>query len=288
MREIKYHNGETIKVDGLHFYGCSYIAGQELLDHEIPDPMAIDPKKMAQQKGERVEEYYRRKLARELLFKKKLKLEKQLSWCQHTTNHLKLRCYNHGIHGCSTTQVKGLIVQHMVQGLYEKQKEAIVVGMTGFAREMVFAEDESMLLNVGTIGSARSLVVATHAERRGDVHFAKRYMMLKGVYTLFWNYLHEIYNIINICELNNIKLYLIPMLDPFDPKWYKKQYDIGFKEGEFNEQIKFIESKIDKYIIEDMKLDPLGANIIKRLPRGHPCAESHEKYGTKVGEKLTI
>ena len=44
MREIRYHNDEIIKVDGLHFYGCSYVAGQELLDKELPDPMAIDPK----------------------------------------------------------------------------------------------------------------------------------------------------------------------------------------------------------------------------------------------------
>ena len=35
MREIKYHNGETIKVDGIHFYGCSFVAGQELLDEEM-------------------------------------------------------------------------------------------------------------------------------------------------------------------------------------------------------------------------------------------------------------
>ena len=34
------------------------------------------------------------------------------------------------------------------------------------------------------------------------------------------------------------------------------------------------------------KLDPLGSNIIERLPRGHPCAESHKLYGKKVGEKL--
>ena len=47
MREIKYHNGETIKVTGLHFYGCSYVAGQELMDEEIPDPMGIPVKEMA-------------------------------------------------------------------------------------------------------------------------------------------------------------------------------------------------------------------------------------------------
>ena len=44
MRKIKYHNGETIKVTGLHFYGCSYVAGQELMDDEIPDPMGIPVK----------------------------------------------------------------------------------------------------------------------------------------------------------------------------------------------------------------------------------------------------
>ena len=79
MREIKYHNGETIKIDGLHFYGCSYVAGQELLDEEMPDPMGISPKEMAQQPKEPIEDYYRRKLGRELLFKKKQKLEKQRS-----------------------------------------------------------------------------------------------------------------------------------------------------------------------------------------------------------------
>ena len=68
MREIKYHNGETIKVDGIHFYGCSFVAGQELMDKEIPDPMGLDLHKMAKQIDEPLEEFYRRKLSRELLF----------------------------------------------------------------------------------------------------------------------------------------------------------------------------------------------------------------------------
>ena len=76
------------------------------------------------------------------------------------------------------------------------------------------------------------------------------------------------------------------MLDPFDMKWYEKQYDFDLTSPEFSEQIEFIESEIDKYIIEGTKLDPLGGNIIEKLPRGHPCAESHRKYGIKVGKKL--
>ena len=75
MREIKYHNDETIKVDGLHFYGCSFVAGQELLDEEMGSPMSIPVEQMARQKNESVEQYYKRKLSRELLFKKKIKLE---------------------------------------------------------------------------------------------------------------------------------------------------------------------------------------------------------------------
>ncbi len=288
MREIKYHNGETIRVDGLHFYGCSYVAGQELLDDEMPDPMGISPKEMMKQPDEPVEDYYRRKLGRELLFKKKQKLEKQLSWCQHTANHLKVRPYNHGIHGCSMTQIKGLIMQHIIEGLYEKEKEAIVIGLTGFAREMIFAEDEMLVFNFGSIGSARSLVIATDAERRGDLHFARKYMTIKGVYTLFWHFLHEIYNIINICNAHDIKFYVLPMLDPFSIKWYEKQYEFDCSSPEFSEQVEYIETEIDKYIIQDMKIDPLGGNIIKRLPRGHPCIESHEKFGIKVGEKLII
>ena len=50
MREIKYHNDETIKVDGLHFYGCSFVAGQELLDEEMGSPMSIPVEQMARQK----------------------------------------------------------------------------------------------------------------------------------------------------------------------------------------------------------------------------------------------
>ena len=50
MREIKYHNDETIKVDGLHFYGCSFVAGQELLDEEMGDPMGIPVKDMQKEK----------------------------------------------------------------------------------------------------------------------------------------------------------------------------------------------------------------------------------------------
>ena len=76
------------------------------------------------------------------------------------------------------------------------------------------------------------------------------------------------------------------MLDVFDTEWYKKQYEIDFERPMFASQIKFLESEIDKYIIEGTKLDPLGSNIIERLPRGHPCAESHKLYGKKVGEKL--
>ena len=78
------------------------------------------------------------------------------------------------------------------------------------------------------------------------------------------------------------------MLDPFSIKWYEKQYEFDCSSPEFSEQVEYIETEIDKYIIQDMKIDPLGGNIIKRLPRGHPCIESHEKFGIKVGEKLII
>ncbi len=289
MREIKYHNGETIKVDGLHFYGCSYVAGQELMDKEMPDPMRIPVKEMKRQKGETVEGYYKRKLSRELLFKKKMKLENQLSWAQHMCNLLRVRSYNHGAHGASMTYMKAKILSHIMGEEYEidKNKEAIVIGLTGFAREMIFTEYEDNTNNtLGKYGSARSLVVATDFERRGDPDFAKKYMRLKGVYTLFWHFLHEIYSIINLCKINDIKFYIIPMLDVFNIEWYKKQYEMDFDTPQFASQIKFLESEIDKYIIEGTKLDPLGANIIERLPRGHPCAESHKLYGTKVGEKL--
>ena len=288
MREIKYHNGETIKVDGIHFYGCSYVAGQELMDKEMPDPMGIPVKDMKKQKGETVESYYKRKLSRELLFKKKMKLENQLSWPQHMCNVLKVRTYNHGSHGASMTYIKAKLLSHIMGEEYEidRNKEAIVVGLTGFAREMIFAEQENFYFELGRYGSARSLVVATDFERRGDPDFAKKYLGLKGVYTLFWHFLHEIYSIINICKVYDIKLYIIPMLDHFNPKWYRKQYEMDFDRPMFASQIKFLESEIDKYIIEGTKLDPLGSNIIERLPRGHPCAESHKKYGTKIGEKL--
>ena len=99
MREIKYHNDETIKVDGLHFYGCSFVAGQELLDEEMGSPMSIPVEQMARQKNESVEQYYKRKLSRELLFKKKIKLESQLAWPQYMCNTLKVRCFNHATHG---------------------------------------------------------------------------------------------------------------------------------------------------------------------------------------------
>tara|TARA_Y100000361_G_C11133440_1_gene330431 strand:+ start:150 stop:1022 length:873 start_codon:yes stop_codon:yes gene_type:complete len=288
VREIKYHNGETIKVDGLHFYGCSYVAGQELMDEEMPDPMGIPLKDMQKQKGETVESYYKRKLSRELLFKKKMKLENQLSWPQHMCNTLKVRSYNHGVHGASMTFMKAKILSHIMGEEYEidKDKEAIVIGLTGFAREMIFAENENFYFELGRYGSARSLVVATDFERRGDPDFARKYLSLKGVYTLFWHFLHEIYNIINLCKTYDIKFYIIPMLDVFNIKWYKKQYEIDFERPMFASQIKFLESEIDKYIIEGTKLDPLGSNIIERLPRGHPCAESHKLYGKKVGEKL--
>ena len=102
---------------------------------------------MAKQEGEPQDEYYRRRLSRELLWKKKIKLEKQLAWPQHMCSLLKVRCYNHGQHGSSMTQMKGNIVQHIIDGLYEPN-EAIVVGLTGFAREMVFAEDETLLYHL--------------------------------------------------------------------------------------------------------------------------------------------
>ena len=76
------------------------------------------------------------------------------------------------------------------------------------------------------------------------------------------------------------------MLDSFDMKWYAETFEIDLKTPSFSSQIKFLESEIDKYIIEGTKLDPLGGNIIEKLPRAHPCAESHRKYGIKVGKKL--
>ena len=243
MREIKYHNGETIKVDGIHFYGCSFVAGQELMDKEIPDPMGLDLHKMAKQIDEPLEEFYRRKLSRELLFKKKIKLEKQLAWPQHFCEALKVRCYNHGSHGSSMTEIKGTLLQHIVEELHNPKQEAIFVGITGFAREMVFASDE----HIYKTGLPRSLVVAHDFERRGDLDFARKYLVLKDEYTHLWQFLHEIYNIINICKENDLKLYILPMLDPFDIDWYEKQYKIDFEIPHWTEQIKYLESKIDKY-----------------------------------------
>ncbi len=287
MREIKYHNGETINVDGIHFYGCSFVAGQELMDAEIPDPMNADVRTMAKQDRESTEDYYRRKLARELLFKKKQKLEKQLAWPQHFCSELKVRCYNHGSHGASMTEIKGWLLQDIVEKKIDKVKEAVFVGLTGFAREMIFTTKGSFNNRYGAAtGKPRSLVIATDAERRGDPDLARKYMQIKCEYTHLWYFFQEIYNIINICRIHGLRLYMLPMLDPFSLGWYKKQYEIDLDQPAWVEQVRFIESEIDKYIIEHGKLDPLGGNIVERLPRGHPCAESHRKYGIKYGKKL--
>ena len=286
MREIKYHNDETIKVDGLHFYGCSFVAGQELLDEEMGSPMSIPVEQMARQKNESVEQYYKRKLSRELLFKKKIKLESQLAWPQYMCNTLKVRCFNHATHGASMTEIKGRLFNDVIEGNISSS-EAVDVGLTGFAREMIFSENTSGQEMWKTReGGVRSMVVATDYERRGDNDFARKYMDLKGTFTLFYYFLHEIYSIINLCKINDIKFYLIPMLDRFESEFYEKQFDFDIKSQEFSSHIDFLESEIDKYIIIGTKVDPLGGNIIKRLPRGHPCIESHEKYGIKVGKKL--
>ena len=62
MREIKYHNDETIKVDGLHFYGCSFVAGQELLDQEMGSPDVYTSRRWRNKKNEPIEQYYKRKI----------------------------------------------------------------------------------------------------------------------------------------------------------------------------------------------------------------------------------
>ena len=52
--------------------------------------------------------------------------------------------------------------------------EAVVVGLTGFAREMVFSENTSGQEMWKTReGGVRSMVVATDYERRGDNDFAR-------------------------------------------------------------------------------------------------------------------
>ena len=58
-------------------------------------------------------------------------------------NTLKVRSYNHGVHGASMTFMKAKILSHIMGEEYEidKDKEAIVIGLTGFAREMIFAEN---------------------------------------------------------------------------------------------------------------------------------------------------
>jgi|TARA_R110000744_G_scaffold216618_1_gene335409 hypothetical protein len=288
VRRIKYHGGEQIEVDALHFYGCSYVAGQELLDSEIPDPMQISDKEMALQPGEKQADYYRRRLQRELQWIKKIKLEKQQAWPAHMCEVLKVMCFNHASHGSSMTQMKANIVQHIMEDKYDKETEAIVVGLTAIDREMVWASEENQVNGSGRIGMARSMVVALNYERAGYQDFSRTYIQLKTDFHNLWNYMHELWNIINICEMNGVRVYFVPMLYPFNLTWYSKSYDIDIINPEYHEQLQFLESKIDKYVLEGMKVDPLGANIISQLPRGHPCAESHKRYGVKVGNKLAL
>ena len=109
----------------------------------------------------------------------------------------------------------------------DKVKEAVFVGLTGFAREMIFTTKGSFNNRYGAAtGKPRSLVIATDAERRGDPDLARKYMQIKCEYTHLWYFFQEIYNIINICRIHGLRLYMLPMLDPFSLGWYKKILNI--------------------------------------------------------------
>lgn len=288
MYWLKYKN-DKIGVNGLHFYGCSFTAGQELLDSEYV-PQIRDAKDFAT----------RMKLV-EIHAQKEL----NLAWPRHLCNKLGIaNVVNNARPGNGMDNMKSQFLNDIIHNRIPKD-HGVMFGCTGYFRETRFhpleewhpyEEPENGIRPEVAGKSYCDIVVLSHGRKRRwarsglDEDFAFKYLRLKHPYTFLYEYYNNLLHIVHIAEKYEIPIYFVACLEPlnydFFLDYYVKKHPIMKDyEYEYLDNIKFISSEINKYIITDKSMADFS---VRPMPKGHPNLEEHVMWADHLATKLKV
>jgi hypothetical protein len=294
---IKYLN-QAINVDGIHFYGCSFTAGEELADAEY-QPKINECKDWDQ---------------RQHIINKHWKLEKQLAWPQHMGVGLGIsEIYNNADRGNSVSKMSAQFFNDVVTGKI-RPKDMCIVGTTGYFREMTFhaLEDWVDLDNPKVDDSMRGKSfcrvmtsttesptyrgwiqsVRSSKEYVSNQQFALQYFMHRHPWVLFHEYMNHLRDMVYIARNHDIPIIFVECLERINVKYFEdvnlrrhEDFQKPMMEYEFKDNLIFIEKEINKHKITDKNMDDLR---VGSMPRGHPDQQSHVKWGQYLASLLRV
>lgn len=279
MYPVKYL-GDVIKIDGIHFYGCSFTAGQELLDKEF-DPVI---------------EYCDTPESRVIQLEKKSRLEKQMAWPAHMCSDLQItNCYNKSEPGNSMDNMKSQFYNDIIHNRI-KESELCIFGTTGYFREILFHPiedwvdiDQMKECLPSERGKSFSRVVADHLERIDQSEKAFEYYRYKFPYVLFFHYMNALKDILYTAKIHNVPILLVDCLHPtsvsdFNDLYQKKSPMFDHVEYQYTDNLVFIEKIINTHKITDRVFGPYYNK--DPMPRGHPNEQAHIEWGRYLASVL--
>ena len=304
---LKWKDGTVVEVDLLHFYGCSFTAGEELLDYT---------------NGQFTPE------------EQELK-EKHLSWAAKLSNLLELPFDNHASAGNSMDNMRSQFYHDAMTGVI-KPGHAVVIGTTGYFRETRFhpvTDDweyggyfqETKVLHPDDYGRAFGRVTSSWSSYHGDDDFAQKYLKEKPPYIFLYEYMNICRDMLYIAQKFDIPIFFVQVLEPISVDYFLDEYllvHFGFvapphaktkpkakKTYEYLDSLRHMENEIHKYIIgedtnaSDEMLQSRGSRYGKvyavmndfclkgtedRLPGGHPKQHIHDNWAKFIAEKLKV
>jgi len=280
---VKYLD-DVIKINGIHFYGCSFTAGEELANEEFLPLIG---------KCEDSDQ-------RELLSQKHEKIEKQLAYPQHLCNKLGItNVYNRGQRGNSIDNMRSQFFNDVI---HEKISDThlCMFGTTGFFREVGFhslehwAEIGRSNIDERYRGCAFNRVVPTHHDRGGDHEFALKYFRERHSWIHFYEYMNNLRDILYIANRNNIPVIFVECLERINVQYFEKVYlkkheQLKHLDYEYKDNLLFIEKEINRHMITDKVFSEYNdKHGDKRMPRGHPCLQAHIEWGEHLADCLKV
>ena len=253
-------------IERLFFYGCSFTAGAELFDD--------------------------------------IELCRNHAWPATVCKELGIKLVNRASGGNGIDRMKSQFLRDVVDGEFQPS-DGVVIGSTMIWREMHFHSvwpphmEHKNDMNKGDSWSED--IAHRYFRVNKNSKFADKYSELKNTYYFIHNYWNALHDIFLISNEQNIPIWFVPSLEPisldhtFSPiteKFYGKKYnpDIQFLKKhidtyEFVENLRYIEKKLDKYIVDTTCLADPKINV-NPMPRGHPNMEVHKMFGKHIAEIL--
>lgn len=287
--QLKYIGGID-PVDAIHFYGCSFTAGEELADAEY-QPKIRECRDFDQ---------------RQSIIKKHWKLEKQLAWPQHMCESLGItEIYNNADRGNSVSRMSAQFFNDICTGKI-KSNDMCIVGTTGYFREMSFFAIEDWvdvndpMVDDSMRGKSYCRVMSSDnsnasQDRKwrsqwGTEEFTLEYFKHRHPWVLFHEYMNHLRDMIYISRNHNIKLIFVECLERINVEYFENVHiRIHEKfldmEYEFKDNLIFIEKEINKHMITNKNMDDLR---VGSMPRGHPDQQSHIKWGQYLASLLRV